>query len=80
MGGGYPLCPKCVHSTPFQSRSVTYARDRCAYVVDLSLVRVESTAFTRQGRWFKSSRAHHFFLCLQGFLTEIALQCLKLQL
>ena len=63
------LCPECALnvSTPLQSRSVTYVRDRCAYVVDLSLVPVESTAFTRQGRWFKSSRAHHFFCVYRAF-------------
>jgi len=34
---------------PLQSIPVTYTRDRCAYVVDLTLVTVESTAFGRQG-------------------------------
>ena len=34
---------------PLQSIPVTFARDRCAYVVDLTLYTVESTAFTRQG-------------------------------
>ena len=43
------MCPKCVLSSPFQSYSVTYTRDRCAYVVDLLLAPVESTAFGRQG-------------------------------
>ena len=40
------LCPECalIMATP-----VTYTRDRCAYVVDLTLYAVESTAFTRQG-------------------------------
>jgi len=34
---------------PLQSIWVTYTRDRCAYVVDLTLPTVESTAFGRQG-------------------------------
>jgi len=34
---------------PLQSIPVTYTRDRCAYVVDLTLYVVESTAFGRQG-------------------------------
>jgi len=34
---------------PLQSIWVTFARDRCAYVVDLTLYTGESTAFTRQG-------------------------------
>ena len=34
---------------PLQSIPVTYTRDRCAYVVDLTLATVESTAFGRQG-------------------------------
>ena len=34
---------------PLQSIRVTYTRDRCAYVVDLTLYTAESTAFTRQG-------------------------------
>ncbi len=34
---------------PLQSIPVTYTRDRSAYVVDLTLATVESTAFGRQG-------------------------------
>ena len=34
---------------PLQSIPVTYTRDRSAYVVDLLLAPVESTAFGRQG-------------------------------
>ena len=34
---------------PLQSIPVTYTRDRYAYVVDLTLYTVESTAFGRQG-------------------------------
>ena len=34
---------------PLQSITVTYTRDRCAYMVDLTLYPVESTAFGRQG-------------------------------
>ena len=40
------LCPECALNV---STPVTYARDRCAYVVDLTLDSVESTAFGRQG-------------------------------
>ena len=43
------MCPKCVLSSPSESISVTYTRDRSAYVVDLLLAPVESTAFGRQG-------------------------------
>ena len=35
--------------SPLQSLPVTYTRDRCAYVVDLTLYTVERTAFGRQG-------------------------------
>ena len=40
------LCPECALNV---SIPVTYTRDRCAYVVDLTLPIVESTAFGRQG-------------------------------
>ena len=35
--------------SPLQPIPVTYTRDRCAYVVDLTLYTVERTAFGRQG-------------------------------
>ena len=40
------LCPECALNVAIP---VTYTRDRCAYVVDLTLYLVESTAFGRQG-------------------------------
>ena len=40
------LCPECALN---MSIPVTFTRDRCAYVVDLTLYTVESTAFGRQG-------------------------------
>ena len=40
------LCPECALN---MSTPVTFARDRSAYVIDISLATVESTAFTRQG-------------------------------
>ena len=51
---GAPLrSDHCDHNVteicPLQSIRVTYTRDRCAYVVDLTLYTAESTAFTRQG-------------------------------
>ena len=44
------LCPECALnvSTPVYSSHI-HAGSGCAYVVDLTLVTVESTAFTRQG-------------------------------
>jgi len=54
IDGGYLLTvtrmwPTFVHSSLFESSSVTYTRDRSAYVVDFLLAPEERTAFTRQG-------------------------------
>ena len=69
---GAPLrSDHCDHNVteicPLQSIRVTYTRDRCAYVVDLTLYTAESTAFTRQGSLVQSSRAHDFPLLLGHF-------------
>ena len=57
---------------PLQSIPVTYTRDRCAYVVDLTLYTVESTTFTRQGSLVQSQSRPPFypfnFNKLGGFL------------
>ena len=55
------MCPKCVLSSPFESISVTYTRDRSAYVVDLLLAPEESTAFTRQGSLVQSQSRPPFY-------------------
>ncbi len=51
------LCPECALnvSTPVHSST----RDRCAYVVDLTLYPVESSVVAVWGRRFKPSNPNH---------------------
>mgnify|MGYP007004216851 CR=1 FL=1 len=55
---------------PLQSISVTYTRDRCAYVVDLTLYTVESTAFTRQGSLVQIQPRPPFSTAFRPFLLD----------
>ena len=61
---------------PLQSIPVTYARDRSAYVVDLTLHPIESTAFTRQGSLVQIQPRPPFSLCFWDFLIAPYSSCL----
>ena len=63
------MWPQFVHSSPFESHWVTFARDRCTYVIDNSLPTVESTAFTRQGSLVQIQPRPPFFPVFTGLST-----------